>query len=465
MIRNGGSCPRCVDDHPEQRELPALLLELPGHECDGFQSAASSSTTRKASTGSTRPARAWTRRHVEGAAGRPTDRCRRRLRLSAAGAPTRPSGAWAGSTTRTTWRSRATASPSCCPATMRSIRRRRSRRSTRTSRTTPTPFGDAGTLYAFVPDEAYADVNDYYDFADGTTARRASAATSSRSPRRSRPGEDADRQRRRRRRTSRRTLAGSIPEPPTDGTWQRPPGAPRRRASPGSTVRSGSSSTGATSNNVFQFLRIEDIAVDKRPGMSNVVYLADSGRGSGDARTRRSTRTVAPSARRTAGSGRWSSTRSIPTKVLSLSILIEGDDNPVKTLDEIHQPDNLETTVNGLYITEDPGSSQQFTLAEQSSAARAPRPLGSGSTSLRDARHARRRRQGRPVGRRRPDRRGSRAPRRAAGAPGRRPAIVDVSSIFGPGKFLINVQAHTPVRRATAPRPTGRTSAKGVSSC
>ncbi len=32
-------------------------------------------------------------------------------------------------------------------------------------------------------------------------------------------------------------------------------------------------------NDVFDFIRIEDTAYDKRPGMSNVVYLADSGRG------------------------------------------------------------------------------------------------------------------------------------------------------------------------------------------
>ena len=32
-------------------------------------------------------------------------------------------------------------------------------------------------------------------------------------------------------------------------------------------------------NNVFQFVRVEDIAYDKRPGMGNVVYVVDSGRG------------------------------------------------------------------------------------------------------------------------------------------------------------------------------------------
>ena len=30
-------------------------------------------------------------------------------------------------------------------------------------------------------------------------------------------------------------------------------------------------------NDVFQFVRVEDIAYDKRPGMGNVVYIADSG--------------------------------------------------------------------------------------------------------------------------------------------------------------------------------------------
>ena len=36
-------------------------------------------------------------------------------------------------------------------------------------------------------------------------------------------------------------------------------------------------------NNVFQFVRVEDIAYDKRPGMENVVYVVDSGRGTAGA--------------------------------------------------------------------------------------------------------------------------------------------------------------------------------------
>jgi hypothetical protein len=105
--------------------------------------------------------------------------------------------------------------------------------------------------------------------------------------------------------------------------------------------------------NVFQFVRLEDVAYDKRPGMQNVVYVADTGRGA-----------TSPGGNAfTSSNGRvWKIVLdpSDPTRVLSLSILIEGDDNLVKTLDEIHQPDNLETTERGLLVTEDPGSSQQF---------------------------------------------------------------------------------------------------------
>ena len=140
-----------------------------------------------------------------------------------------------------------------------------------------------------------------------------------------------------------------------------------------------------------------------------------------------------------------------PTVVTSLSILIEGDDNPVKTLNEIHQPDNLETTVNGLYVTEDPGSSQQFNAAQQAATPMRP-PRESGSTSSAPASRAGHcgGPQGRPVGRPGTDRRRW---RRAAGNWGawESTGILDVSSIFGPGKFLVNVQAHTLCGSRTAP--------------
>ena len=88
-----------------------------------------------------------------------------------------------------------------------------------------------------------------------------------------------------------------------------------------------------------------------------------------------------------------------PTIVTSLTVLVEGDDNPVKTLDEIHQPDNLETMATGLLVTEDPGSAS-------SSLPRGVDPQrDDGAALVRPVRrHAAGRREGGPVGRRRPDR-------------------------------------------------------------
>ena len=88
--------------------------------------------------------------------------------------------------------------------------------------------------------------------------------------------------------------------------------------------------------NVFQFVRVEDIAYDRTD--ENVVYVADSGRG-----------LAGPTGPGISTNGRiWKLVLdpSDPTKVLSLSILIEGDDAPVKAPGEIHQPDNLETTAS-----------------------------------------------------------------------------------------------------------------------
>src|SRR4029450_9417501 len=96
----------------------------------------------------------------------------------------------------------------------------------------------------------------------------------------------------------------------------------------------------------------------KGQDMGNVVYVVDSGRGTaGASQAGRST------------NGRvWRMVldKSDPTKVTSLKVLVEGDDNPVKAAGEIHQPDNVESTPTGLLVTEDPGSSQQFAPAEQS---------------------------------------------------------------------------------------------------
>ncbi|HZH23905.1 MAG TPA: hypothetical protein VEY49_03310 [Solirubrobacteraceae bacterium] len=186
-------------------------------------------------------------------------------------------------------------------------------------------------------------------------------------------------------------------------------------------------------NNVFQFVRVEDIAYDKRAGRGNVVYVVDSGRG------RRADQSLDTKFKSTNGRV-WKMVldRDDPRKVTSLTVLVEGDDNPVKTLHEIHQPDNIETTRKGLLITEDPGSSQQFPLTSTDPNATTARlwhvpfanPAGAEVVAKVD----------------------QSADGGATDVDGRAPGnlgawessgIVKASKAFGPGAFLINVQAHT----------------------
>jgi hypothetical protein len=168
--------------------------------------------------------------------------------------------------------------------------------------------------------------------------------------------------------------------------------------------------------------------------MSNILYIVDSGRGTaGASQAGRST------------NGRiWRMTLdpTDPKNVLELKILIEGDDNPVKTTTEIHQPDNIESTPVGLYITEDPGSSQQFPFGSIDPASGNFDPAATnariwqyqlvggamqvvavvdqsadeGSTDVDDQ----------PAG--------NHGSWESSG-------VIDVSSVFGPGTFLVTVQA------------------------
>lgn len=273
-------------------------------------------------------------------------------------------------------------------------------------------LNDNGDLWAFVSDTA--GVDDYGDFAPGSTMSITGhfikvdkdVAT----------GRNAD---------GSELMAADkgYPLPPNDGTWQRDP--------------SGVGIDGpqwvlehwSNLHNVFRFVRVEDLAYDKRPGMSNVVYIADSGRGT----------TGAPAAGKSTNGRIWKMVLdpSDPTHVLSLSILIEGDDSPVKTPGEIHQPDNLETTQNTLLVTEDPGSSQQFPFGSTDSAATTARlwgyTLATGTMA--------------PVAK--VDQSADEGPTDVDSLPAgnlgawESSGVVDASSVFGPGAFLIDVQAHT----------------------
>jgi len=216
---------------------------------------------------------------------------------------------------------------------------------------------------------------------------------------------------------------GVFPLPPTNGSWQRD----LRNTSIGIDGPQWVLEYWSDINNVFQFVRVEDIAYDKRPGMGNVVYIVDSGRGS-------------------SGQGAGISTNgrvwrmeldpTNPKSVLSLTVFVEGDDTPVKTTTEVRQPDNIESTISGLLITEDPGSSQQF----------APSDAGATTAALWYVPFS-----GAPVIVAKVDQSadGPIGPTDVDGRPAGRlgawetSGIVDASEAFGPGMFLITVQAHT----------------------
>ena len=277
---------------------------------------------------------------------------------------------------------------------------------------------DRGDLWAFVSDTP--GVNDYYDVLPGSGTDVQGHFI--KVPRNIATGKNPDG-------TEIKAADVGFPAPPNDGTWQ----TDLRLTTPtGIDGPQWVLEYWSDINNVFQFVRIEDIAYDKRPGMDNVVYLADSGRG------RRADQSLdTPNFRSTNGRiWRMELDEDDPTKVTSLTVQVEGDDNPVKTPTEVHQPDNLESTPTGLLITEDPGSSQQF-------------PVGSTDTSATTARLWFTPFSGTPDVIAKVD---QSADGGATDVDGRAPGnwgawessgIVDASAAFGPGAFLINVQAHT----------------------
>jgi hypothetical protein len=272
---------------------------------------------------------------------------------------------------------------------------------------------DQGDLWAFVSDTPGFD--DYYDFPVGSTASITGHFV--KVPKNIATGRNPDG-------TDLMAEDVDYPEPPNDGTWQRDPNGQGIDGPQWVLEHWGDL------NGVFQFVRLEDIAYDKRPGMGNVVYIADTGRGA----------TSAGGNAFTSSNGRiWRIVLDPddPTKVTSLSILIEGDDNPVKTLGEIHQPDNVETTPNSLLIQEDPGSSQQFPPGSTDPNATTARiwryDLATGTMTV--------------VAK--VDQSADEGPTdvdsASAGNLGawESSGIVDASSVFGPGAFLVTVQAGT----------------------
>lgn len=288
-----------------------------------------------------------------------------------------------------------------------------------TARDTHALWNDNGGLWAFVSDDAA--YQKYEDFAPGDTSKIKGHFI--RVPKLIATGRNADHSDLMAADVP-AGLGGPFPLPPNDGTWQRDPNGVGIDG-PQWVLEYWSQQHG-----VFDFVRLEDMAYDKRHGESNIVYLVDSGRGTtGDPADGKST------------NGRvWRMVldKHDPRKVKSLSILIEGDDSPVKTLTEMRQPDNIELTKHGLYITEDPGSSQQFPFGTAQPPGRTAAiwqyQLSNGSTHVVAT-----------VDQGLDEAVGYDLDPSAAGNLGAWEAsgIVDASAAFGPGAFLVAVQAHT----------------------
>jgi hypothetical protein len=262
----------------------------------------------------------------------------------------------------------------------------------------------AGTLYAFVADDP--NVNDYGDFPAANGAAGHFVAV----PRQIATGKRADG-------TDVRAADFGYPAPPSgipDGPqwvleyWSH------------NVVRA------------LQFIRIEDLAYDRTD--SNIVYFADTGEPraipDGQGRLRRG----ASGTRGPYPNGRIFKMVLDPNDaqhVLSLSVIFDSDalgyDNPAA----LHQPDNVETTADSIIITEDPGGHNQGAAIGYAKVWRFTLPSGplvpvaQVDQSLR------------------PDL-----------TPGswESSGIIDASSAFGPGAFLIDVQAHG-FELETAPSP------------
>ena len=284
-------------------------------------------------------------------------------------------------------------------------------------------LADEGDLWAFVSDDLNFD--DYYDFAPGST--QTISGHFIQVPKNIATGLDTDG-------SELKAEDVGFPLPPTNGSWQRD----NRTLTPSIGIDGPQWVLEYWSdiNNVFQFVRVEDIAYDKRPGKENVVYVVDSGRG------RMPTDPIDPPTVFRSTNGRvWKMVLdpSDPTVVTSLTIFVEGDDNPVKTTTEIRQPDNIETTATGLLLTEDPGSSQQFAPSETGATTAALWYVpfsGAGAGTPQVVVKVNQSTDGDP---------GIDVDGKPDGLLGawESSGIVDASAAFGPGAYLINVQAAT----------------------
>jgi len=201
----------------------------------------------------------------------------------------------------------------------------------------------------------------------------------------------------------------------------------------------------SNANNVFQFIRVEDMAYDKNN--PRIVYFADTGEpraipNAATGRLQRGSSSTGPYM-----NGRifkMVMNAADPLVVDSLSVLINADLGGYNNAASLHNPDNIDTNANGsLMIQEDPGSHNgQRTAFPNATNARVWRyNLGSSVLSV----VAEVDQSLMPL-----------SPKGNWESSG----IVDVSAIFGPGTWLLNVQAHslfveTEVRTVTVGSASG----------
>jgi hypothetical protein len=190
-------------------------------------------------------------------------------------------------------------------------------------------------------------------------------------------------------------------------------------------------------NNAFQFIRIEDTAYDR--SNPRIVYMADTGepRALPDAATTR-LRRAASGTNGPYPNGRiWKLTLGASPLQATLDILpganFDAATPQYANANTVHQPDNVETAGGALFITEDPGS-------HNSSSPPSAYPPFPGATNARVWRYDLTTGALTVV---------AEVNQSVPGAPTLAKAtwessgIVDASSVFGPGAFLIDVQAHS----------------------
>jgi Bacterial protein of unknown function (DUF839) len=181
----------------------------------------------------------------------------------------------------------------------------------------------------------------------------------------------------------------------------------------------------SNTNNAFQFIRTEDLAYDKNN--PRVVYIADTGepRAVADPNTGRLARGPS-SARGAYPNGRVFKmvlNAADPLKVDSFEILIDADTAGYNK-DGLHNPDNLDTSGNSLMIQEDPISVNNFNPGEGPTARIWRYDLQTGQLTIVAEVDQ------------------SADPKAKAGT-WESSGIVNASTLFGPGTWLVNVQAHS----------------------